>query len=123
VRALTDPNGRTEVANFLIAEMRKKGITVHLNTTIAGVEKVGSVQHVRLSDGSAVTNELPYPKGHEKLPMTSAEVQDKFRRLFSGYGSAQSADGVIAAVDALDRATDVTTLIAAFNARSARPTH
>jgi glutathione reductase (NADPH) len=44
----------TEVANFLIAEMRKKGITVHLDTTIAGVEKVGHVQQVRLSDGSVV---------------------------------------------------------------------
>lgn len=72
---------------------------------------------VRLSDGSEVRNELPYPKGHEKLPMTSAEVRDKFRRLFSGYGSAAAADGVIAAVDALDGAKNVTTLIAAFNAR------
>ena len=72
---------------------------------------------VRMSDGTAAQNELPYPKGHEKNPMTSAEVQDKFRRLFARYGSERSADGVIAAVDGLDRAKDATTLIAAFNRR------
>jgi len=43
-----------EVANFLIAEMRKKGVTVHLNTTIAAVEKVGAVQRVQLSDGTTL---------------------------------------------------------------------
>jgi glutathione reductase (NADPH) len=43
-----------EVANFLIAEMRKKGVTVHLQTTITGVEKVGAVQRVQMSDGSVI---------------------------------------------------------------------
>ncbi|MBC7992848.1 MAG: glutathione-disulfide reductase, partial [Rhizobacter sp.] len=43
-----------EVANFLIAEMRKKGVTVHLQTTISAVEKVGDVQRITLSDGSVV---------------------------------------------------------------------
>ncbi len=43
-----------EVANFLIAEMRKKGVTVHLQTTVTGVEKVGDVQRVQLSDGSVI---------------------------------------------------------------------
>ncbi|MEO8153971.1 MAG: glutathione-disulfide reductase [Rhizobacter sp.] len=43
-----------EVANFLIAEMRKKGVTVHLETTIAGVDRVGSVQRMSLSDGSVI---------------------------------------------------------------------
>lgn len=39
-----------EVANFLIAEMRKKGVTVHLQTTLLSVEKQGDVQHVSLSN-------------------------------------------------------------------------
>lgn len=72
---------------------------------------------VRLSDGREVRNELRYPKGHDKNPMTSAEVQDKFRRLFGGYGSADAAEAVIGAVDGLDRADDVAALIGAFNRR------
>jgi glutathione reductase (NADPH) len=43
-----------EVANFLMAEMRKKGVSVQLQTTIAGVEKTGPVQRVQLSDGSVI---------------------------------------------------------------------
>ena len=43
-----------EVANFLVAEMRKKGVTVHLDTTLASVEKQGDVQHVSLSNGQVV---------------------------------------------------------------------
>ncbi len=44
----------TEVANFVAAEMRKKGVTIHLNTTITGADKVGSVQKLELSDGSVI---------------------------------------------------------------------
>lgn len=72
---------------------------------------------VRLNDGSEVRNALPYPKGHERNPMTRTEVQDKFRRQFAGYGSASAAEGVIGAVAALDLADGVGALIAAFNAR------
>ena len=43
-----------EVANFLTAEMRKKGVSVKLQTTITGVEKAGPVQRVQLSDGSVI---------------------------------------------------------------------
>ncbi len=38
-----------EVADFVTAEMRKKGITVHLQSTIADVSRTGSVQTVRLN--------------------------------------------------------------------------
>ena len=44
----------TEVAKFTASEMRKKGLTIHLDTTLAGVEKVGAVQRVQLSDGSTI---------------------------------------------------------------------
>ena len=37
-----------EVADFVTAEMRKKGITVHLQSTIADVQRAGSVQTLRL---------------------------------------------------------------------------
>jgi len=44
----------TEVAKFVATEMRKKGLTLRLDSTIAGVDKVGDVQRVTLSDGSVV---------------------------------------------------------------------
>lgn len=37
-----------EVADFVTAEMRKKGITVHLQSTIADVRRAGAVQTLRL---------------------------------------------------------------------------
>jgi glutathione reductase (NADPH) len=43
-----------EVATFLVAEMRKKGVTVHLETTLASVEKQGAVQRVSLSNGQLI---------------------------------------------------------------------
>jgi 2-methylcitrate dehydratase len=69
---------------------------------------------VRLTDGREVRNELRYPKGHDKNPMTGEEVQRKFKGLFTAYGEAAQADAVIAAVDGLDRAKDVKGLIQAF---------
>jgi len=73
---------------------------------------------VRLTDGREIRHALGFPKGHDKNPLTAAEVQAKFKRLFAGYGDAAQAETVIAAVDALDHTPDVATLIAAFNRRA-----
>lgn len=43
-----------EVAKFVATEMRKKGLTLRLDSTITGVDKVGDLQRVTLSDGSVV---------------------------------------------------------------------
>jgi 2-methylcitrate dehydratase len=53
---------------------------------------------VTLQDGSEVTHELPYPKGHAKSPMSEAEVTDKFHRLYAVYGDTGHADAVVQAV-------------------------
>jgi glutathione reductase (NADPH) len=47
-----------EVADFVTAEMRKKGITVHLQSTIAGASRTGSVQTLRLNQPAADDVEL-----------------------------------------------------------------
>jgi len=73
---------------------------------------------VRLTDGREIRHALGYPKGHDKNPMTGAEVRRKFTGLFTAYGDAAQADAVIAAVDGLDRAGSVATLIRAFNRRA-----
>ena len=69
---------------------------------------------VHLKDGSELRNEMPNPKGHDRNPMTSDEVRDKFRGLFEIYGDASQAEGVIAAVDTLDRAGDIGPLVESF---------
>ncbi len=44
----------SEAATFLAAEMRKKGVDVRFETTIASVEKKGDVQHVLLNKGDVI---------------------------------------------------------------------
>ena len=47
-----------EVADFVTTEMRKKGITVHLQSTIADVQRHGDVQTLRLKQPAAEGAEL-----------------------------------------------------------------
>lgn len=42
-----------EVADFVTAEMRKKGVTVHLQTTVVGAQRHGDVQTLRLQPPDA----------------------------------------------------------------------
>jgi 2-methylcitrate dehydratase len=72
---------------------------------------------VRLTDGRTVEHALRYPKGHDKSPMSRGEIEEKFRRLFAGYGDAAQAGAVIEAVDGLDRAASAAPLFAAFARR------
>jgi 2-methylcitrate dehydratase len=83
---------------------------------------------VRLKDGSEISNDIRYPKGHDRSPMTASEVNDKFRGLFEGYGSRRQAERVIATVAELDQLQDIGELFARFQRRmprtkSARVTH
>ena len=60
-----------EIAAFADAEMRKKGLTVRLNATVAAVERRGDALAVRLSDDTTVeadavlqaTGRLPFTEG------------------------------------------------------------
>lgn len=104
-------------APAIAALMKRIAVTEDAALTAQHPERYPCRITVRLTDGSEVEHSLPYPKGHESNPMTSVEVQDKFRGLFSDYGSAESAGAVIAAVDALEKTEDVAALIAAFNER------
>ena len=74
---------------------------------------------VRLTDGRTVEHALRYPKGHDNSPMSRGEIEEKFRRLFAGYGPADQAAAVIAEVGALDGRASLAPLIAAFARRAA----
>jgi len=71
-----------------------------------------------LKDGSEIINDVRYPKGHDRNPMSAAEVEDKFKALFGGYGSLRQAERMIALVDELDRMKDIGELVGGFARRS-----
>lgn len=58
-----------EIAAFADSEMRKKGLTVHLNATVAEVQRRGAVQVVRLSDDTTVEVEAVL-QATGRLPLT-----------------------------------------------------
>jgi len=76
---------------------------------------------VRLKDGSEIINDVRYPKGHDRNPMSAAEVADKFKALFGGYGSLRQAERMIALVDELDRMKNIAELVRGFARRSRLP--
>jgi 2-methylcitrate dehydratase PrpD len=57
--------------------------------------------------GETHTGEVTYPRGHNKSPMSDAEVERKFRELAAPRLGAQKCDAVLKAVRALDRAGDI----------------
>ncbi len=73
---------------------------------------------VRLNDGSEIINDVRYPKGHDRNPMSAAEVENKFKTLFGSYGSLRQAERMIALVDELDRMKDIGELVWGFARRS-----
>lgn len=66
---------------------------------------------IELRDGTSVSRETGYPKGHPKNPADDADVLAKFRRLVTSVGSSHWADEIEQAVEELDRAPTVTELV------------
>jgi 2-methylcitrate dehydratase PrpD len=66
---------------------------------------------VRLTDGRVITGEAHHPKGHCDDPLTTGEVQAKFRRLTAGSLSVERAEALISSVAALQDATTVSMLM------------
>ena len=77
-------------------------------------EKAPSRITIHLANGENWQNELDFPKGHDKSPMTTTEIRDKFKGQFAVIGDAAQADMAIDAVDGLDAAPNLDALIAAF---------
>lgn len=65
-------------------------------------------------DGKHITNEVKYPKGHDKSPLSKQEVDDKFVAAHAGFGSERRAHGVIELVRNLERLTDMAQLFSKF---------
>ena len=69
---------------------------------------------LRLRSGNVVSEEVRYPRGHPKNPMTTQEVEDKFRRLTKGYLSEHRAQEILQAlwnIEREDRISEVLELL------------
>ncbi len=83
----------------------------------AGLDKMTSLLRIQLKDGRVLSGRAEFAKGSPSNPMSYGEVADKFRGCaqFARWPAAK-AEAVIAAVNALDTAPDMTALTAALTA-------
>ena len=124
-RALLD--GAVDASAFTEAALRGEDARALMSRTRATEDAALTAQFpesspcrliIRLTDGTEIANEVRYPKGHERAPMSAAEVAKKFKRLFAGYGSSRQANRIIALVDRLETLTDIEALFGSFLSRS-----
>jgi 2-methylcitrate dehydratase len=73
---------------------------------------------IRMKGGEAHVAEIRYPTGHEKSPMTDAEVERKFRDLCAGQLDARKCDHALEALWQLERMDDARRVTAMFTANS-----
>jgi 2-methylcitrate dehydratase len=66
---------------------------------------------LRLRSGSAVSEEVLYPKGHPRNPMTVHEVEDKFRRLTSRYLSESHTKEILGILWNIEKVNDVSEVL------------
>lgn len=69
---------------------------------------------IRFKDGTEIAKEVAAPKGDDKNPMTGDDVKRKFETQFAAFGDDAQAAAVIDAVDDLERAPDISSLVGAM---------
>jgi 2-methylcitrate dehydratase len=66
---------------------------------------------VRLDDGRALTKQVDDPKGHPRNPMTTKEIEQKFRRLTKGLLKESQIDRILDFVWTVEKQEDVSPLL------------
>jgi 2-methylcitrate dehydratase len=69
---------------------------------------------VSLSDGQTLTQEVTWPRGHARNPMTDTEVESKFLTATAAALGEPRGRRLLEDLWSLDRATDLTALAAAL---------
>jgi len=67
---------------------------------------------IRMRSGETQVAEIRYPRGHEKSPMSDAEIESKFRDLAAGALGAQGCDRALKALWQLERMEDAAAVTA-----------
>jgi hypothetical protein len=58
--------------------------------------------------------DIKYPKGHSKIPLDDAEVEQKFRGMFREFGSESQCESALNGLWNFDRASDVGDVLRLF---------
>jgi 2-methylcitrate dehydratase len=70
------------------------------------------VVNITMNDGRIFSNQLDYPKGDPRNPLTDAEIEEKFRALAEGVLSKNAQDKLIAAIWGLEKCPSAARLMA-----------
>ncbi len=93
------------------ALMSKVQMVIHLEqTTRESLPTLFTEVSITLNDGRRLTRRVRHAKGQPKNPLTDAELTAKFRECAARVLPRERADAVLAAVQALETAPDVSVL-------------
>jgi len=74
------------------------------------------IVNITTTDGRNFSEQLDYPKGDPRNPLSDAEIEEKFRALAEGVLSARAQDKLIDAIWNLEKCASVTKLMALMKA-------
>lgn len=96
---LTDP---------VVASLMQK-IKVNASADMCALypESAPSRVRVRMESGDEHAGEVRYPKGHARNPLSDAELNNKFRRIFAEQNRTEQGEAALQALWAFDHAKDV----------------
>ena len=103
----------SRLADPLVASLMQK-IKVNASADLCALypESAPSRVRVRMESGDVLTGEVRYPKGHARNPLSDAELNIKFRRIFKEQGRAAQGEAALQALWAFDQAGDINDVFA-----------
>lgn len=103
----------SRLADPLVASLMQK-IKVNASADLCALypESAPSRVRVRMESGDVLTGEVRYPKGHARNPLSDAELDIKFRRIFKEQGRAAQGEAALQALWAFDQAGDINDIFA-----------
>ena len=104
-----------------VARLRAGMELIHDPALDAGYpERYTSVVEVQTRDGRALSRRVEAAKGTTANPLTPGEVRAKYRRLTAAVIPATRAEAIMALVDGIDHARDLTRLVALVRMKTPR---
>ena len=81
------------------------------------------IVNITTTDGRNFSEQLDYPKGDPRNPLSDAEIEEKFRALADGVLSAKAQDKLIDAIWNLEKCASVSKLMALMKADVKKKSH
>ena len=103
----------SRLADPLVASLMQK-IKVNASADLCALypESAPSRVRVLMESGDVHTGEVRYPKGHARNPLSDAELNIKFRRIFKEQRRAAQGEAALQALWAFDQAGDINDVFA-----------